>query len=55
MWFPCCALFDQAQDLANKMGGALMKMRGKDPEKAAGLSKALLALSGKIKGVAAQS
>lgn len=48
------ALFDQAQELANKMGGVLMKVRGRDPEKAAGLSKALLALSDKIKGVAAQ-
>lgn len=46
------ALFDQAQELANKMGGVLMKVRGKDPEKAAGLSKALLALSEKIRGVA---
>ena len=48
------ALFDQAQELANKMGGVLMKVRGKDPEKAAGLSKALLALCDKIRGVAAQ-
>ena len=48
------ALFDQTQEQINKMGGVLMKVRGKDPEKAAGLSKALLALSDKIKGVAAQ-
>ena len=48
------ALFDQAQELANKMGGVLMKVRGRDPEKAAGLSKALLALCDKIRGVAAQ-
>lgn len=48
------ALFDQTQEQINKMGGVLMKVRGKDPEKATGLSKALLALSDKIKGVAAQ-
>lgn len=47
-------LFDQTQELSNKMSGVLLKVRNKDPEKAAGLSKALLALSEKIRGVAAQ-
>lgn len=46
-------LFDQAQEQINKMGGVLMKVRGKDPEKAAGLSRALLALAENIRGVAA--
>lgn len=46
------ALFDQAQELANKMGGVLLKVRPKDPEKAQGLSAALLALAEKIQGVA---
>ena len=46
------ALFDQAQDMANKMGGVLMKVRNKDSEKAGGLSKALLALSDKFREVA---
>ena len=36
----------------NKLGGVLMKFRNKDPEKAEGLSKAMLALAEKIKGVA---
>ena len=45
-------LFDQAQELVNKMGGVLMKVRNKDPEAAGPLQKALLALADKIKGVA---
>lgn len=45
-------LFDQAQDMANKMGGVLMKVRNKNPEKAQGLSRALLALAENIRGVA---
>ena len=48
------ALFDQAQELANKMGGVLLKVRPKDPEKAQGLSKALIALADKIREVAGQ-
>ena len=44
-------LFDQAQEQINKMGGVLLKVRNKDPEKAAGLSKALLALAENIRGV----
>lgn len=47
-------LFDQAQEQINRMGGVLLKVRNKDPEKAAGLSKALLALAENIRGVAAQ-
>lgn len=47
-------LFDQAQEQINKMGGVLLKMRGRDPEKATGLSKALLALAENIRGVAQQ-
>lgn len=46
-------LFDQVQEQINKMGGVLMKVRGKDPEKAAGLSKALLALAEKVREAAA--
>ena len=45
-------LFDQVQEQINKMGGVLLKVRNKDPEKAAGLSKALLALAENIRGVA---
>lgn len=45
-------LFDQAQDLVNKMGGVLMKARNKDLEAAGPLQKALLALADNIKGVA---
>lgn len=45
-------LFDQAQEQVNKLGGTLMKVRNKDPEKAQGLSRALLALADKIKEVA---
>ena len=48
------ALFDQTQELANKMGGVLLKVRPKDPEKAQGLSKALIALADKIREVARQ-
>lgn len=47
-------LFDQAQDLVNKMGGVLMKVRNKDSEKAAGLKNALLALADRIREVAEQ-
>lgn len=45
-------LFDQVQEQINKMGGVLLKVRNKDPEKAAGLSKELLALTENIRGVA---
>lgn len=45
-------IFDQAQEQVNKLGGVLMKFRNKDPEKAEGLVKAMLALAEKIKGVA---
>ena len=45
-------IFDQVQELVNKLGGVLMKMSNKDPEKAQGLSKALLALADKIREVA---
>lgn len=48
------AMFDQAQEQINKMGGVLLKMRGRDPEKAQGMAKALTALAEKIQGVAAQ-
>lgn len=48
-------LFDQVQEQVHKMGGVLLKMRGRDPEKAAGLARALTALAEKIQGVAAQS
>ena len=45
-------IFDQAQEQVNKLGGVLMKVRNKDPEKAQGLERAMIALSDKIKGVA---
>lgn len=45
-------LFDQAQELRNKMGGVLMKVRPKDPEKAQGLEKAMLALGDSFREVA---
>lgn len=45
-------LFDQAQDLVNKMVGAMMKLRNKSPELAEKMSKALLALSEKIREAA---
>ena len=47
-------LFDQVQDQINKMGGVLLKMRPKDPEKGQGMARALTALAEKIQGVAAQ-
>lgn len=47
-------LLDQVQRMVNQMGGVLLKVRPKDPEKAQGLTKALLALAEKIRGVAAQ-
>ena len=46
------AMFDQVQELANKMGGVLLKVRPKDPEKAQGLANALLALADQIREVA---
>ena len=45
-------LFDQAQEQVNKLGGVLIKFRNKDPEKAEGLAKAMVALSERIKEVA---
>ena len=45
-------MFDQVQELANKMGGVLLKVRPKDPEKAQGLANALLALADQIREVA---
>lgn len=45
-------LFDQVQEQVNKLGGVLMKVHNKDPEKAGGLKNALLALADRIKGVA---
>lgn len=45
-------LFDQAQDLVNKMVGAMMELRNKSPELAEKMSKALLALSEKIREAA---
>ncbi len=45
-------LFDQTQDLVNKMVGAMMKLRNKSPELAEKMSKALLALSDKIREAA---
>ena len=48
-------LLEQVQRMVNQMGGVLLKVRPKDPEKAQGLTKALLALAEKIRGVAAQS
>lgn len=45
-------LFDQAQEVANKMCGVLMKVRNKDPEGAKGMEADLLALSGKIRDAA---
>lgn len=48
------ALFEQAQDLANKLGVVLMKLRQKSPELAGKMSRALMALADKIREVAAQ-
>lgn len=45
-------LFDQAQETVNKMSGVLLKFRSKNPPVAENLSKALLALSEKIKEAA---
>ena len=45
-------IFDQAQEQVNKLGGVLIKFRNKDPEKAEGLAKAMVALSEKIREVA---
>lgn len=45
-------LFDQAQKLVDELGKLLKTLRNKDPEKAQGLSRALLALADKIKEVA---
>ena len=47
-------LFDQAQEIKNKMNGVVLKVRPKDPEKAQGLAKALLALADSFREVAAQ-
>jgi len=44
-------LFDRVQEQINRMGGVLLKLRGKDPETAQGLSKALLVLSDKVREV----
>lgn len=46
------ALFEQTQGLAKKLGGMLTEFRARDPEKAPGLSKALLALADKIREAA---
>lgn len=48
------AMFDQVQELVNKLGGVLLKLRPKEPEKAQGLSNALLALADRIREVAGQ-
>ena len=45
-------LFDQVQELVSKLGGVLLKLRPKEPEKAQGLSNALLALAENIREVA---
>ena len=45
-------LFDQVQELVNKLCGVLLKVRPKEPEKAQGLSNALLALAENIREVA---
>lgn len=41
-------LFDQAQDVGNKMIGVLLKVRPKDPDKAKGLERALLTWTGNV-------
>lgn len=46
------ALFDQVQELVNKMSGIMMKLRNKAPDLAEKVSRALLALSDKIREVA---
>lgn len=45
-------LFAQVQDQINRMQGVLLKVKGKDAQRAAGLSRALLALAEKIREVA---
>lgn len=47
-------LLDQGQEIANKLGGVLMKLRNKDAEMAGKLSQAVLVLSDRYKGVAEQ-
>lgn len=46
------ALFDQVQELVNKMSGIMMKLRNKAPDLAEKVSRALLALSDKIREAA---
>lgn len=48
------ALFKQMQEMAKQLGGMLAQFREKDPEKAPGLTNAVLALADKIREVAAQ-
>lgn len=45
-------LFAQVQDQINRMQGVLLKVKGKDAQRAAGLSRALLALADKVREVA---
>ena len=45
-------LFAQVQDQINRMQGVLLKVKGKDAQRAAGLSRALLALAEKVREVA---
>lgn len=45
-------LFDQVQESVNKLCGVLLKVRPKEPEKAQGLSNALLALAENIREAA---
>ena len=47
-------LFDQAQEIKNKMNGVVLKVRPKDPEKAQGLATALFAWADSCREVAAQ-
>lgn len=44
------ALFDQVQELVNKLGGVLLELRPEEPEKAQGLEQDLLALADKVNG-----
>lgn len=46
------ALFDQVQELVNKISGIMMKLRNKAPDLAEKVSRALLALSDKIREAA---
>lgn len=48
------ALFGQTQELVKKLGEMLVGFRDKEPEKAQGLARSLLALADKIRGVAEQ-